>query len=65
MSVPSRSRPVVSTARLHMLREHENLQQHRMKSLNLGASCAPRMLHAASQIQASSDLSVVLFILWQ
>src|SRR5438105_12084976 len=35
----------------------------RMKSLNFGASCAPRMLHAASQIQDSSDLSLVLFIL--
>src|SRR5436305_9103963 len=35
----------------------------RMKSLNFGASCAPRMLHAASQIQDSSDLSLALFIL--
>jgi hypothetical protein len=35
----------------------------RMKSLNLGASCAPRMLHAASQIQDSSDLPFPLVIL--
>src|SRR5437868_3080863 len=35
----------------------------RMKSLNFGASCAPRMLHAASQIQDSSDLSLALFII--
>src|SRR2546423_12972702 len=34
----------------------------RMKSLNFGASCAPRMLHAASQIQDSSDLSLGLLI---
>ena len=31
----------------------------RMKSLYLGASCAPRMLQAASQIQDSSDLSAL------
>ena len=35
----------------------------RMKSLNFGASCAPRMLHAASQIQDSSDLSLALLML--
>lgn len=29
----------------------------RMKSLNFGASCAARMLHAALQIHDSSDLS--------
>jgi hypothetical protein len=35
----------------------------RMKSLNFGASYAPRMLHAASQIQDSSDLSLAFFII--
>src|SRR5258708_19259821 len=36
----------------------------RMKSLNFGASCAPRMLHAASQIQDSRDLSLFLVIIF-
>jgi hypothetical protein len=31
-----------------------------MKSLNFGASCAPRMLHAASQVHDSSDLTLLL-----
>src|SRR5262245_6456553 len=33
----------------------------RMKSLNFGASCAPRMLQAASQIQDSSDFCFTAF----
>jgi hypothetical protein len=37
--------------------------QRQDEVLNLGASCAPRMLQAASQIQVSSDLPLVCFLL--